>query len=138
MIGMKNKFVLVIGCYLVLALSPLIMLSQKPGLSNIPHYNLQMWIFLELYALIAGLIGLGIIMVALADGEEEPVQKKRKHNGTNPRSGNGTNKQLKKKERKLHVKHSEKPQKPRKPRKPAAKKEGAVETPAEWKERDFE
>ena len=72
---MKNSFVVVMLAFIIAALIPWMWLSNEYGLNNIPHYDIQMWIFMELYALIVGITGLGIVLVAL-DGEDKP---KRKH-----------------------------------------------------------
>ena len=135
---LKNKFVAVMMVFIIVALIPWIWLSQEYGLTNIPHYNLVMWIFMELYALIFGLIGLGITLIALSDGEEEPQRMKRRSNGNNKKRKPAA-------EKKAHVKSSEK-----KPRKKVQKKpDGSyseddvklpaetVEYPAEWDEREF-
>jgi len=136
---LKNIFVAVMVIYVIIALIPWIWLSQEYGLTNIPHYNLMMWVFMELYALIAGMIGLGITLIALSDGESEPQQMKRRSNGNNKKRKPAA-------EKKAHVKSSEK-----KPRKKAQKKNDGsyseedvklpaeeVEYPAEWDERDFD
>jgi len=72
---LKNSFVVVMLAFIIAALIPWMWLSNEYGLNNIPHYDIQMWIFMELYALIVGITGLGIVLVAL-DGEDKP---KRKH-----------------------------------------------------------
>ena len=130
---MKNKFVAVMIIFFICALAPWIWLSQEFGLANIPHYPLTMWIFMELYALIAGIIGLGITLIALSNGEDEPKKKKRK-------KSNG-----KKKPRKAHVKSSEKKKwaetkkvKTIKVRKLPEPKPDEIFYPAEWDEREFD
>ena len=137
---LKNKFVAVMMIFIIIALIPWIWLNQEYGMNNIPHYDLQMWVFMELYALISGIIGLGITLIALSDGESEPQPKmKRRSNGNNKKRKPAA-------EKKAHVKSSEK-----KPRKKVQKKNdgsyseedvklpaGEVEYPAEWDERNFE
>ena len=137
---LKNKFVAVMMIFIIIALIPWIWLNQEYGMNNIPHYNLMMWVFMELYALISGMIGLGITLIALSDEESVPQPKmKRRSNGNNKKRKPAA-------EKKAHVKSSEK-----KPRKKAQKKNdgsyseedvklpaGEVEYPAEWDERNFE
>jgi hypothetical protein len=74
---LKNKFVVVVIVFIVAGLTPWIWLSNEYGLYNIPHYDLVMWIFMELYALIFMLLFGGVVVLMYADGDEQPIKRKR-------------------------------------------------------------
>lgn len=93
---MKNKFAAMMLIFIFIALVPWIWLSNEYGLTNIPHYNIQMWIFMELYALICGLVFIGIVVIAYSDGEDEPPRRKRKKNGSSAAQKKTTKKTQKK------------------------------------------
>lgn len=129
---MKKALIGALLIFFVAAVIPWIYLNQEYGMHNIPHYDLTMWIFMELYILICGLVLIGII--AAFSGEEEPRRKKP--------------------EKKLRLKKEKKPKKPRAPKKKTQVKEETteeeapaelqdkpgepVEYPAEWDEEEFE
>lgn len=132
---MKAKFALVMMLFITVAFIPWIWISnQYGGLNSIPHYDLTMWIFMELYALICAVFFTGIAVLMFADGEEEPKEKP-KPQKPRKRSGNGANKQQPKKKT-----QKKKPQKSRKPEAPGVDQPGepGVEYPKEWDEREFE
>ena len=152
---MENKFVAMMALFLVAAFIPWIWLIQTYGLYNIPHYDLTMWIFMELYLVIVGVVFLGILLLAVDGEEDKPKQKMKtvKVNGK-PKQKEKTPAAQKKK---AHVKSSEKaarkPEKPKKAVKPESDgsyveeplpgsdekvENGDVEYPAEWDERRFE
>lgn len=58
---------------------PWVWLSNTYGMTNIPHYNLVMWIFMELYFIIAGLGFLAVLLIGVrVNAEEEPEPRKRR------------------------------------------------------------
>lgn len=74
----KIIFAVLIICVIVASV-PWIWLESTYGLTNIPHYNLTMWIFMELYGILLLLILAGVLLVSSAlIGEEEPERRERK------------------------------------------------------------
>ena len=134
---MKGK-VLAAGIivFIVAAVIPWIYLQQQYGLTNIPHYNLTMWIFMMLYFLICAIVLFGFILLVVS-WEEEPKSRKKK-----------------KPEKKPRLKKERKPRAPKKKTQvkdeiteeeaPAELQENGIEEleqieyPAEWDEEEYE
>jgi len=143
---MKEK-VLAVGIiiFIVAAVIPWIYLQQQYGLTNIPHYDLTMWIFMMLYFLICTIVLFGFILL-IVSWEEAPKSREKKKPEKKlrvKRNDKGETKTVK-------VKAKRKPEKKKKEdaiteeEAPAELQENGteqleqIEYPAEWDEVDFE
>jgi len=145
---MNNKITAVMIIFIIAALSPWLWLSQTFGMGNIPHDDLVMWIFMELYCIIAGLVFLGIVLIGISmDGDEEKPKRKRKNGNGKKRISAAREKRSLETVKKVPTK---KPSKPKKNTENGegsysdeemqlpAENGGSVEYPAEWDEELFE
>lgn len=109
---------------IVAALIPWIWLSSTYGLQNIPHYDLVMWIFMELYALILLIVVGGILVIF--GGSDEPQKKKPKKKSSAAQKKKSKTKAKKTRNNSTKTENNDEPEKPE------------ADHPEEWDQREFE
>lgn len=145
----KNKFVAVMIIFLIAAFVPWMWIIQEHGLTNIPHYDLTMWIFMELYALICVILLFGVIAFVISGDEDKPKKEMKavKDNNKQKQKKKSPDAQKKPEKKKTAPIKSRKPKKDEipdgsyvEPSEQAARKENEteVEYPGVWDERRFE
>ena len=73
-----NRKPLAIIIFVVIALTPLILISQQyRGFNNIPHYDITMWIFMLNYILLFTIIGFAVLIFVTKDDTPKYPQPER-------------------------------------------------------------